>query len=248
MGRKLFSFLGTGKYEPCYYYLTVENEKIVTDNYCCYIQESILNLLEKVNKKIDEIVIFITDEAWEANWIKNNNEKYHLPGLKDTLEKYDGKYIVTPVKIPSGQSEPELWDIFDRVFEQIDQKDEIIFDITHSFRSIPIVAMIILNYAKFVKGCDIGGIYYGAIEALCSFQELAKMPIEERVCPVFNITSFVELLDWTVGIDKFISTGDVRHIASLLEKEQERFGKIGERSKSGFLSILKHPFIPIPIR
>ncbi|HHY70300.1 MAG TPA: TIGR02221 family CRISPR-associated protein, partial [Thermoanaerobacterales bacterium] len=111
MARKLFSFLGTGKYEPCYYYLTVGNKKINDNNYRCYIQESLTNLLPKVDKQLDEIVIFITDEAWEANWIKNNNDKYVLPGLKNTLEKYKGEYTVTPVKIPSGESEQELWQI-----------------------------------------------------------------------------------------------------------------------------------------
>lgn len=239
MTRKLFSFLGTGKYEPCYYYLTNENEKISDSNYCCYVQESFLNLLPKIDKKPDEIVIFITDEAWEKNWVKNNNDKYTFPGLKDTLDKYKGKYNAIPVNIPSGESEQELWQIFDRVLERINPKDEIIFDITHSFRSIPLVAMIILNYAKFVKQCNIGGIYYGAVEALCPPQELAKMPMEDRQCPIFNLTPFVELLDWTVGIDKFISTGDVRQIGLLIEKEQQRFGRLGDKDRSAFFKHFK---------
>jgi CRISPR-associated Csx2 family protein len=239
LARKLFSFLGTGKYEPCYYYLTVGNKKINDNNYRCYIQESLTNLLPKIDKQLDEIVIFITDEAWEANWIKNNNDKYVLPGLKDTLEKYKGEYTVTSVKIPSGESEQELWQIFDRMFDQINPKDEIILDITHSFRSIPIIGTIILNYAKFVKGCDIGGIYYGAVEALCPPWELKNMPIEDRYCPVFNLTSFVELLDWTVGIDKFVSTGDVRQVASLIDIERKRFGRLGEYDKANFFKHLK---------
>ncbi len=108
--------LETGKYEPCYYYLTVGNEQIRDNNYRCYVQESLTNLLPKIDKKPKEIVIFITDEARKKNWIKNNNEKYDLPGLKDTLDKYKGEYTVTPVKIPSGESEQELWQIFDRMF------------------------------------------------------------------------------------------------------------------------------------
>jgi CRISPR-associated Csx2 family protein len=239
LARKLFSFLGTGKYEPCYYYLIVGDEKINDNNYRCYIQESLTNLLAKTNRQLDEIVMFITDEAWKANWIKNNNEKYDLPGLKDTLSRYKGECTVTPVRIPSGESEQELWQIFDRMFDQVDPKDEIIFDITHSFRSIPIVATIILNYAKFVKGCDIGGIYYGAVEALCPPWELKNLPIEVRYCPIFSLTSFVELLDWTVGIDKFISTGDARQVASLIDIERERFGRLGEYDKANFFKYLE---------
>lgn len=239
MARKLFSFLGTGKYEPCYYCLTVGNEKVEDDDYRCYVQESLINLLPKIGNQLDEIVIFLTDEAWEKNWIKNNNsEKYDLPGLRDTLSRYKDKYIITPVKIPSGKSEDELWQIFDTMFNQIYPNDEIIFDITHSFRSIPMVSMIILNYAKFVKGCDIKGIYYGAVEALGSYQEVCDMAIEDRYSPIFNLTSFAELLDWTVGIDKFISTGDVRQVTLLIETERRRFGKKGEHDNSTFFNNL----------
>jgi len=239
LARKLFSFLGTSKYEPCYYYLTVNGERINDSNYRCYVQESFINLLPKINKQIDEIVIFITDEAFKTNWLKNKNDQYNLPGLKETLVKYKKECTITPVKISSGESEQELWQIFDGIFEQIEPQDEIIFDITHSFRSIPIIAIIILNYAKFVKGCDIVGIYYGAVEALCPPRELKEKLIEERYCPIFNLTSFVELLNWTVGIDKFISTGDVRQVASLIEKEQQRFGRLGESAKSMFFKHLK---------
>lgn len=239
MARKLFSFLGTGKYEPCHYYFTVGDEQIKDKQCRCYVQESLTNLLPEIDKKLDEIAIFITSEAWELNWLKNNNKKYDLPGLKDTLEKYKDKYTITPVKIPSGESEQELWEIFDKVFEEIEPGDEIIFDITHSFRSIPMVAIIILNYAKFVKGCDIGGIYYGAVEALCPPWKLKEMKFEERYCPVFDLTSFVELLDWTVGIDKFITTGDARQVASLIDVERERFGRLKEYDKANFFSHLK---------
>lgn len=240
MTRKLFSFLGTGKYEPCYYYFTVGEEQIKDKHYRCYVQESLTNLLPDLDKELDEIVIFITDEAWEVNWLKNNNEKYDLPGLRDVLEKYKDKYIITPVRIPSGKSEQELWEIFDKVFDEIESGDEIIFDITHSFRSLPMVAIIILNYAKFIKQCDIEGIYYGAVEALCPPRELGKMKIEERYCPIFDLTSFVELLDWTVGIDKFISTGDARDVAFLLDIERERFGRLKEYDKSNFFKHLKN--------
>lgn len=239
MARKLFSFLGTGKYEPCYYYFTVGEEKVSDKHYRCYVQETLINLLPELHKKLDEIVIFITEEAWKTNWLQNNNKDYDLPGLKDTLGKYEGKYVINPVKIPSGESEQELWQIFDKVFDKIEPGDEIIFDITHSFRSIPMVAIIILNYAKFVKGCDIGGIYYGAVEALCPPWKLKEMNMEKRYCPIFDLTSFVELLNWTVGIDKFISTGDARQVESLIDLERGRFGRLKEYDKSNFFKYLK---------
>lgn len=37
--------------------------------------------------------------------------------------------------------------------------DEIIFDITHSFRSIPMLAITIMNYAKVLKNCKLKEVY-----------------------------------------------------------------------------------------
>ena len=240
MARKLFSFLGTGKYEPCYYYLAANGQKIKDKDYRCYVQESLINLLPKIDFEVDEINIFLTKEAKSKNWLSNSNKEYDMPGLRDTLTTYSSICTITPVGIPSGNSEQELWEIFDIIFEQIEAGDEIIFDITHSFRSTPILAIIILNYAKFVRGCEIVGIYYGAIEALCSYQELVDMPIKDRICPIFDITSFVELLDWTVGIDKFITTGDVRQVVKLIDKERERLGRLGEANLATFFNQLKN--------
>lgn len=239
MARKLFAFLGASAYEPCYYYLTHDNEQI-TDSECrCYIQESLINLLLRIDKKLDEIVIFLTNEAYKKNWIKNSNNTYGLQGLKDTLNMYEEEYIITPVKIPSGISEKELWQIFDKVFNEIDQEDEIIFDITHSLRSLPMIAIIILNYAKFIKKCDIGGIYYGAVEARCPPSKLKELPLEERHCPIFDLTSFVKLLDWTVAIDKFLNTGSSRDIEFLIDVTRERFGRLYEYDRANFFKHLK---------
>jgi CRISPR-associated DxTHG motif protein len=43
------------------------------------------------------------------------------------------------VDIPEGRSEQELWEIFDRVASAVDEGDTILLDITHAFRSIPMI-------------------------------------------------------------------------------------------------------------
>ncbi|WP_434578121.1 TIGR02221 family CRISPR-associated protein [Thermoanaerobacterium thermosaccharolyticum] len=235
MATKFFSFLGTGKYVKCNYAL--DGIKI---DAICYVQEALIDIFLKKGIKIDGIYIFKTKEATTANWI--SNAKYpNESGLFGVLKKYEGIVnTIEAVDIPSGEIEEELWDIFDKVLGKINYKDEIIFDITHSFRSLPVLALIILNYAKFVKKCEIKGMYYGAVEALgVPANEIEKkLKLEDRNAPIFNLTPFVNLLDWTVGIDRFIEDGDSRYINKLIEYGKNELFKKGMKDDKDILEKL----------
>lgn len=193
----------------------------------CYIQEALLNILTSTGTKLDEVTVFLTDEAKKLNWERNGRYD-NRPGLKGSLEKYKDKIKIKSVDIPTGKSEKELWTIFEKVLANIDQGDEIVFDITHSFRSIPMLAIIILNYAKFVKGCHLKGIYYGAVEVLGHPRDLTNIDLEKRNAPIFDLTPFVNLLDWTTAIDRFINTGDARSISKLTKEDAKAIGIKGD--------------------
>lgn len=226
-GEKVIFFLGTGGYVSCNYYLDRDGEWFKVENKC-YIQEALLNILTKTGIEIDEVVIFLTEEAKSFNW--ENNRKYpEKSGLEKSLEEYKEKIKITPVDIPVGMSEDELWVIFDKILENIKENDEIFYDITHSFRSLPLLAIIVLNYAKFVKNCHLRGIYYGAVESLGKPSELEKIDPDKRNAPIFDLTPFVNLLDWTAGIDRFINTGDASPIVELTKQDVKAMGIKGDR-------------------
>lgn len=235
MATKFFSFLGTGKYAECNY--SLDGIKI---DAICYVQEALIDIFLKKGIKIDGIYIFKTKEATTANWLSNAKHP-EKSGLSGVLKKYEGIVnTIEAVDIPSGEIEEELWDIFDKVLGKINYKDEIIFDITHSFRSLPVLALIILNYAKFVKKCEIKGMYYGAIEALGvpSNEIEKKLKLEDRNAPIFNLTPFINLLDWTVGIDRFIEDGDSRYINKLIEHGKNELFKKGMKDDKDILEKL----------
>jgi CRISPR-associated DxTHG motif protein len=56
------------------------------------------------------------------------------------------------VDIPEGRSEQELWEIFDRVASAVDEGDTILLDITHAFRSIPMIVFAVAAYLRRTKG------------------------------------------------------------------------------------------------
>ena len=106
----------------------------------------------------DEVVIFLTERAKKENWMENPNKKIpntntyeHRDGLKHDLLRHNYKFGIKEVNIKDGNNIDEIWENFDIIIKEIEDGDEIIFDITHAFRYIPILALTVLNYAKSLK-------------------------------------------------------------------------------------------------
>ncbi len=219
MSKVLFAFLGTADYLPCNYLLNGREINNVR-----FVQEAIASLLCKDWTEEDRIVIFLTEDACSRNWTDNsqidpNGKILQREGLKSRLESLNLKAEIHQKDVPNGQSESEIWEIFDIVFNQINSDDEVIFDITHSFRSLPLLVTIILNYARILKKIKIRGMYYGAFESLGTLHDVKKIDIEDRNAPIFDLTSFIYLFNWTSAIDDFLTYGDAKDINLLTNEE-----------------------------
>ncbi len=217
MSYKLLSFIGPTRYIEAYY--VYNNKK--SQKACQFIQEALLEFFCKDWEKDDQAVIFLTEESRRKNWLsKSECEDANFDkGLKDRLEDAKKRlklnFSVKEVEIPEGKTEEELWEIFEKINSNISEEDILVFDITHSFRSLPMLTLVVLNYVKFLKNVKINQIVYGAMEALGSPDEVRRMPLEERKIPVFNLTPFVSLFDWTVAIERFLQTGSAEMISKL---------------------------------
>lgn len=216
MSNVMLAFLGTNDYLPCNYLLDEREVRNVR-----FVQEALASILCKDWGEEDKIIVFLTKEAKNKNWVDNGHPKdrdgnpLQSEGLKHRLEYLNLKINIVTRDVPDGRSEYEIWEMFDLVFNQINDGDEIIFDITHGFRSLPMLAIIILNYARALKDIKIKGIYYGAFESLGTIRDVKKMHIVDRNAPIFNLTPFVHLFNWTVAIDDFLTYGDAKDINEL---------------------------------
>jgi len=178
------SFLGTNDYLPCTY--EYRSERIANVR---FVQEATIrmNCMDWQNQ--DRVVIFTTQKAFRQNWKDDGHrnpetgEKIPVQGLETCIKNIEGRFSLDQQLIKDGSNEKEIWEIFTQVFESIRDGDEIIFDITHAFRSIPMLAIVVLNYAKIMKKASLKGIYYGAMESLGSLSEARKLPLEKRIVP-----------------------------------------------------------------
>lgn len=227
MNRKvLFSFLGLSEYIPCYY--THKNFK---SSFTRFIQTAITEYILRENDHL-EVVVFVTKEAEERNWNNRmNKDGKHLEGLEEAFQRITPHIQVKKVVIPGEQDEQSNWKLFDLILNEVHDQDQIFFDVTHSFRTIPLISLIVLNYARLLKNATIGGLMYGLFEKLGGPIEVDQMPNEARLAPIIDFSEMSELLDWTNGISQYLDTGNAKLIRKLTNKERAKIYKTTEVQK-----------------
>ena len=196
------SFLGLGQFnektknysyqETTYSY---SNKKVTTSHFPYAVSEFI---------KPEKLFVIMTEKA----------EEVHGASLKELCD-YE------PIKIPDGKTEDEFWIIFDKITSVIEEGDEIVFDITHGFRSQPFIVIVLLLYLKALKNIKINNIIYGAFEA----------KDENNITPVFELKSFIDLIDWSNAVREFTENGNMKYFNNLLS----------EIHKNSYLNKLPNP-------
>lgn len=134
-----------------------------------------------------------------------------------------GRVMLTPQDIPSGQNEKELWEIFDKLTTSLSAGEDIIFDITHAFRSIPILSLLAVTFLRTARAVKMRHLLYGAYDAR-----------EQKTnrAPVFDLTPFLSLLEWVPATDQFIRTGSGQTLAELLPKDPQPVRELGDNIKA----------------
>ena len=216
MGRKVFiSFLGTNNYVPCNYFIEKDTTQKVSN--VKYVQEAIIKLFCNDFTQNDVIFTFTTSLAHQMNYLdngqwNNKSQQYDLPniGLQTVYKNILGtsnspKYQSLPIK--EGFSEKEIWEIFETVSSVIENGDELILDITHAFRFLPMLGVTLIDFLKVTKQITVKGVFYGAFEKLGVQAKVLNMPIEERNAPIINLLPLIELQRWTQAANIFNQYG-----------------------------------------
>ncbi len=219
MARKVFmSVLGTGFYSECTYV------GVNTRTQTRFIQEATLNEIgAKGWNSEDSAYVFITDRSETDNWIVKDNCRTNLRskeveqynGLQKVLDDMSLPCIVESVKIKDGKDENEMWDIFNTIYGCIHDGDELYFDLTHAFRYLPMLVLVLGSYAKFLKNVKIAYISYGNFD---SRTKCADNPDRDEA-PIVDLLPLSILQDWTFAAGQFIKSGNVEEIVKLCENE-----------------------------
>ena len=101
---------------------------------------------------------------------------------------------------------------------QLDEGERIAIDVTHSFRHLPMLAMIAARFLARVKNIQIEDIYYGAYD----MKDAATGEV-----PVVRLKGMLAMLDWVDALASYDKDGDYGVFAGLLAAD----GMADERTR-----------------
>jgi len=193
---KLLTFLGTNPYSNTTY--VWEEQETKTE----YVAAALVKFFS-----VETVQVFLTTEARAKHW---EAFQQAVPQARD-------------IDIPSGQSEDELWQIFEAVVNSVEAEETVILDVTHSFRSIPLFVFLAGIYLQKARDVKISGVYYGAYER------------DRERSPIFDLTPTLKFADWLTATDKFLDTGSAKELGQLLSTIQQDFYRQGRQTQESIV-------------
>ena len=185
---RLVSFLGTNDYTEVTYALPG------TDQTCAsrYVQEALVSHYD-----ITEVVILVTPEARDM----------HADAVGEVLRPcgvpLEFNSIANPV------DEASQWALFEALAEAVGDARKAVLDVTHSFRSVPLIGVAAALYLEKLHGLTVEPIVYGHFDKATS----TGMVVE--------LGSFLSLIKLTYGADIFERTGDARPLQRQLSRHPD---------------------------
>ena len=146
---------------------------------------------------LDNLKVFVTERARAQHW---QRFQCLVEDYVDDLE---------PVAIPDGVNEDELWSLFQTVVDAVDEQEDVIFDITHGFRSLPFLSLLAVAYLREVKKIKLHAVLYGNFEA-------RDQSVDPNKAPVIDLSGFVSLFDWMTAANRLTRFGDAGDLAQRL--------------------------------
>lgn len=118
-------------------------------------------------------------------------------------------YQVDCQLIPFARTEAEQMAILAELAAAIEENERIVLDVTHSFRHLPMLALVAARYLKHVRHVEVDNIYYGALDMCPPGGEV----------PVLRLDGMLKMLDWVETLASYEKDGDYGPFAELLKTD-----------------------------
>jgi len=225
MAKILISSIGTGRnikdsdseYETTTYVIDGKeypNETFISKSLIQHFDIDKLILIG-TNKSMWDGVYYGFSNQLDETWEKLNNAKLNsgvskedLLIIEQSLNQFIGKDGSKCLLVKYGQNENEMWDNFEIMYEinkYISKGDEVYLDITHAFRSLPILLFIVMEFMHMMReDFKLSGLLYGMLSSNKS--------------PVIDLKIFFELLDWAKAVNNFKKHANATQLVDLMKE------------------------------
>ena len=193
MRRIYLSFLGMGshkegKYEKTSYELDGRHSSETE-----FVQAAEVEILGA--EKFDRFVIVVTEKS----------RARHFNSLDRQLRML-GAQSVTPLQIEEDMTPQGQWDWFERMLDYIEPYDRITVDLTHGFRSVPIIFSTAINFLQKARRITLDAVYYGVYEK------------DKSRSAIVNMREFYLINEWAEGVSRLVEDADARKLADLAQQ------------------------------
>ncbi|MDR1709949.1 MAG: TIGR02221 family CRISPR-associated protein [Candidatus Accumulibacter sp.] len=147
-------------------------------------------------------VFFVGDSAGDAALL-DLIEAVHRSAVTDAMlaehSRHFSQKLGYPVEcllIDYARDEKGQVDLLARLAKKLHENEHIALDITHSFRHLPMLALVAARFLTRVKKIVVDDIYYGALEMT-----------ENDETPVIHLKGMLGMLDWVDALAAYDQTG-----------------------------------------
>ncbi|GIV22471.1 MAG: hypothetical protein KatS3mg025_0130 [Bacteroidia bacterium] len=200
--KSLIAFLGTGPYEEiCYRYPlpSGESKPIGPSKF------GFLAIAE--GWKADRIDLFTTKEASER----------HRAEVETQADRLTPKPEIRFLEVEEAGHPTKLWGVFEKIGEALGEGQEVAVDITHGFRSFPLVGLAALAYFKHLRGLHVAHIWYAA------FIKPREEQDRQQECPLIDLGIYLEVMELIWAVRQWRERGELSPVANLFRQAQKQY-------------------------
>lgn len=118
------------------------------------------------------------------------------------------KQLIEDDSITTNQNTEQQWAWFDSLQKLINDGDQVIFDFTHGFRSVPIIFSTAISFLQKVKRFELLHAYYGYSDQATQYSEIIDM------------AKFYRINEWADGVARLVDMADASKLAELADEGQ----------------------------
>lgn len=217
----LVSFLGKGQHNSGY-----RDTDYIFDDGEVYAHQKYIGLALQKKLAADKVILLGTSssmwdvfleagsDALEEQWFSLSDAVKTSSVTEELLQPFE-QYLqqqlnvqVRCILIPFARTTQEQIEILSVLANALSEHEDIILDVTHGFRHLPMLSLVAARFLKVLKFVHVQHIYYGALDMTSA-----------EGTPVLKLDGLLNLLDWIDALGKFDKDGDYGEFTQLLVQE-----------------------------
>ena len=181
--------------------------------------------------------VFFDREGGEADTIELIEAIEQNRVNSEVLEKHSVRLereLGMPVKcvlIPFARDTVEQIEVLTLLAAEVAEGENLCLDVTHSFRHLPMLAIVAARYLSHVSNVKVSELYYGALE----------MTPQGGETPVLRLSGLLRMLDWVEALATYDKDGDYGVFGALLAADGMEPNRAALLEKAAFFERTSNP-------